>query len=127
MTHGDFHDSQLLIDDAGAITGIVDLDGVAPGHRLDDLATMLGRIWTSGRTTTPGNARFDRYGQELFASFARHCDPSDLCRRIAGVVFGRATGPFRVQHPDWQATALTRIELAEPWLTAAEAGTPPAS
>ena len=125
-THGDLHDSQLLIDDDGAIVGVVDLDGVAPGHQLDDMATMLGRVWTSGRTATRGQLRFASYAEELFASFAPRCDPSELCRRVAGVVFGRATGPFRVQQRNWEAKALERIELAERWLAAADAGTLPA-
>lgn len=124
-THGDFHDSQLLVDDDGAIAGLVDLDGVGPGERLDDLATMVGRAWTAGRTAARGREHFARYGDELFACFAARCDPPELCRRVAGIVFGRATGPFRAQQRDWQERALERIELAELWLTAAASGTAP--
>ncbi|MDP2710708.1 MAG: hypothetical protein Q8O56_05780 [Solirubrobacteraceae bacterium] len=126
-THGDFHDAQIIVDDAGRVAGLVDLDGVAPGQRIDDLATIVGRVWTAGRTATRGAERFARYGDELFASFAAICDPGELCRRVAGVVFGRATGPFRAQHRDWEARVLERIELAELWLAQAKAGIAPAT
>jgi hypothetical protein len=124
-THNDFYDSQLLVDANGAVIGLLDVDGVGPGQRIDDLASMLGRVWTSGQTGSRGRERFELYAEDLFESFSAVSDPRELSRRTAGVVFGRATGPFRAQQRDWPAKALQRIELAERWLESAAAGRPP--
>lgn len=124
--HNDLHPSQLLVDDSGAIAGVLDVDGVGPGRRTDDLASMLGRVWTSGATAGRGRERFAAYAEQLHERFAAVVDPRELCRRTAGVVLGRATGPFRVQQRDWQREALRRLELAERWLESAPTGEPPA-
>jgi aminoglycoside phosphotransferase len=113
VVHADFYDSQLLVDDRGAITGLLDLDGVGWGDPADDLASMLGRIWTSGQTAGRGRDRFARYAGELLDGFSRRVDRRDLCLRVAGIVFGRATGPFRMQADGWRDKALERIEMAE--------------
>jgi hypothetical protein len=122
IVHADFYDSQVLVDDGGAITGLLDLDGVGWGNPADDLASMLGRVWTSGQTAGRGRDRFAAYAGELLEGFSRRVDRRDLCMRAAAIVFGRATGPFRSQSPDWRAKALERIDLAERCLEHARRG-----
>jgi hypothetical protein len=34
---------------------------------------------------------------------------------VAAVLLGLATGPFRVQQPDWPARTAARLTLAERW------------
>jgi hypothetical protein len=126
VIHGDFYDSQVLVDESGSITGLLDLDGVGWGNLADDLASMLGRVWTSGQTGGRGRERFAAYAGELLESFSRRVDRRDLCLRVAAIVFGRATGPFRSQADDWQRKALERIELAESCLEHARRGELPA-
>jgi len=126
IVHGDFYDSQVLVDEAGSITGLLDLDGVGRGHLADDLASMLGRVWTSGQTAGRGRGRFAAYAGELLEGFSRRVDRGDLCLRVAAIVFGRATGPFRSQSDDWRRKALERIELAETCLEHARRGELPA-
>lgn len=41
-THGDFHPGNLLVDDDGHVTGLLDLQLLGPGQRADDLACLLG-------------------------------------------------------------------------------------
>lgn len=47
-THGDLHDANLLldVDTAGesAVVGLLDVDTAGPGHRVDDLACLLGHL-----------------------------------------------------------------------------------
>jgi Phosphotransferase enzyme family len=126
IVHGDFYDSQVLVDEGGSITGLLDLDGVGWGYLADDLASMLGRVWTSGQTGGRGQERFAAYAGELLESFSSRVDRRDLCLRVAAIVFGRATGPFRVQSDDWRRKALERIELAETCLEHARRGELPA-
>lgn len=129
---------RLVFDPAaGRVEAVVDRPRVygkvlRPGRaepvrrrRGDDLASMLGRVWTAGRTASRGRGRAADYADHLFRRFAEAVDPRELCRRTAGVVFGRATGPFRTQQREWPAKAIERIRLAELWLAATPTGEPP--
>jgi hypothetical protein len=119
VVHGDYYDSQLLVDEGGAISGLLDLDGVGWGNPADDLAQMLGRVWTSGQTAGRGRERFTAYAGEMLEVFSSRVDRRDLCTRVAAIVFGRATGPFRAQSEGWREKALERLELAEACLDSA--------
>jgi hypothetical protein len=126
VVHGDFYDSQVIVNAAGAVTGLLDLDGVGWGDPTDDMASMLGRIWTSGQTEGKGRDRFRDYAGELLDTFSRRTERHDLCMRVAAIVFGRSTGPFRAQVSDWRDQALERIELAELCVERATRGELPA-
>lgn len=41
--HGDLYEAHLLFD-GGALTGLLDVDGVGPGHRIDDAACLLAHL-----------------------------------------------------------------------------------
>lgn len=113
--HGDFYEAQLLAR-GGAITGLLDLDTLGPGHRIDDWATMVGHLAVLGQSRMP-TAR--DYAREVLSLADRACDPVTLRARIAAVITGLATGPFRVQSPEWPAETNERIELAEAWARSA--------
>lgn len=43
VTHGDLYEAHVLVDPQTAvISGLLDVDSVGPGHRVDDLACLLG-------------------------------------------------------------------------------------
>jgi len=109
--HGDFHEAQLLLGDRG-VSGMLDLDDAGPGERADDLAMMVGRLW-SFAPSAPSSDRIEHYADELFESFSRTVDPRELYRRAVAVAFARATNPFRYQDPDWEAETLKVLEVAE--------------
>ena len=105
------------------MTGLLDLDGVGWGDPADDLASMLGRIWTSGQTAGRGRERFAAYAGELLEGFSHRVDRRDLCMRVAAIVFGRSTGPFRAQVARLaRPKAVERIELAERCVEHAQRG-----
>lgn len=116
--HGDFHASQLLID-GGHIVGLVDVDTAGIGQRADDLATILGQLATVG-SIAKNPAPIDEYRALLLDAFERHTDPASLRRRVAAVILGLATGPFRVQLADWPEATRRRLALAREWLDSAE-------
>jgi hypothetical protein len=111
--HGDFHEHQVMVDASG-ITGLLDLGAAGPGHRVDDLATIAGRLWARG--SYRGSEPLLRYANELIESFATMCDPTELHRRIAGVIFLDTNIPFRFQREGWRAEIVRRIALAERYL-----------
>lgn len=115
--HGDFHEAQILVDARGPI-GLLDVDTFGWGRPGDDAATMLGHL----HLLAPG-CRKPASAIDLARALNRHwdglLDPVDLRRKTGAVVLGLATGPFRVQSPDWPGQTLERITRAEDWAKSA--------
>ncbi|GIU88063.1 MAG: hypothetical protein KatS3mg009_2578 [Acidimicrobiia bacterium] len=97
--HGDFHEAQLLVSGT-AVTGLLDVDTVGTGRRVDDFATLLGHLSVLA-TTAPGYAAANGAATRLTAAFDALGDPALLRAATAAVVLGLATGPLRVLERDW--------------------------
>jgi aminoglycoside phosphotransferase (APT) family kinase protein len=119
--HGDLHEAQLVVDD-DTITGLLDIDDVGPGDPLDDVGTLVAHL--RFRALTSGERRIEDYAAAVRAAVGAGHDPADVDRRIAAVLVGLATGPFRIQQPDWAATTAQVLDLVEHHLDAAEFPTP---
>ncbi|WP_245534410.1 AAA family ATPase [Xylanimonas cellulosilytica] len=125
-THGDFYEAQLLLT-GGRLTGVLDVDSAGPGRRADDLACLVAHLETLSLMPGWDGPRLRRLAREYAAAFAadlarRGTDPAELNARIAGVLLSLATGPHRVQEPDWQAQTAARLSAADAWLTPARHG-----
>lgn len=116
--HGDLHENQVLLADGAAeITGIVDLDEVGPGRQIDDMAMLVGRLWSNGPIQPDHAADFERYGVELFEGFARRLgSASELHRRCGAVMVSRATNPFRHTSANWREETAAFLDVAERWM-----------
>ncbi|BCB73801.1 hypothetical protein GCM10022251_13750 [Phytohabitans flavus] len=116
--HGDLYEAQLLV--AGErVTGLLDIDTAGPGERLDDLACVLGHLYVLADLYPPRATAINRLGARYLGAFERVVDPADLRYRVAAVVLSLATGPHRVQEPDWPTATRRRLALAERWLASA--------
>jgi hypothetical protein len=111
--HGDFYESQLLVDD-GAVVGLLDVDTVGGGHRIDDWANLLAHLVLLEHIL-PAPATAGRYREELEAHALHRWAPEHLRPRVAAVLLGLATGPFRVQQAGWPEGTAARLTLAEEW------------
>jgi hypothetical protein len=111
--HGDFYESQLLVED-GAVVGLLDVDTVGRGHRIDDWANLLAHLALLARIL-PEPATAARYLREMQEHAQRRWPAAQLRPRVAAVLVGLATGPFRVQQADWPARTADRVALAEEW------------
>jgi len=78
--HGDFHEAQLLLDGNG-LTGLLDLDDVGTGERVDDLAMMLGRLYQLSKNWERDRDRISAYMTSLLRTWEQHVDPYELRRR----------------------------------------------
>jgi aminoglycoside phosphotransferase len=114
-SHGDFHEYQVLVD-SGRVSGLLDIDEVGPGQRLDDLAMMAARFWSFAPFERRGRERLEQYTFDLLRTFGEVVDPVELHRRVAAVLFARATSPFRNQERGWPREISRIIALAEDWL-----------
>lgn len=111
--HGDFYEAQLLVD-AGRVVGLLDVDAAGPGARLDDWATLLGHLaLLELLVAEPAPVAGYRARVERF--LAPRTAAGELRARVAGVLVGLATGPFRVQQAGWAAATEARVALAEHW------------
>jgi hypothetical protein len=116
--HGDFHEAQILMRGSDPV-GLIDVDAYGWGHPGDDPATMLGHLSVLVQSAADEN-RVLGLARDLIRIWDRKVDPVDLRRRTASVVLGLATGPFRVQAPDWPALTRRRVGLAVQWAQSAD-------
>jgi hypothetical protein len=112
--HGDFYDAQVLVENGRPIS-LIDVDTFGWGRPADDPAVMMGHL-TLLATSVEKPARVLTYAARLQELWESIHDPADLRRRIAAVILGQATGPFRVQHPEWPSKVAERIDVAQRWV-----------
>ena len=111
-THGDFHEGQLFVR-GGRLTGLIDVDTVGPGRRVDDLACLLAHLSTVQRMDPAQAAGLERLVRLWLPVLDARVDPSSLRLRAAGVVVSLATGPYRGQEPGWAASTTAMVATAE--------------
>lgn len=126
--HGDLYESQLMVSGGTKpiVCGVLDLDTVGVGYRVDDIANLCAHLSTlalrSAPTTDPPcpvgepAGPIGRYLAGIVSAAEADHDPVDLRARIAGRVVGMATGPFRVQAEGWPSATARRVALAHAWL-----------
>lgn len=103
-THGDFYESNLLVSGTG-ISGLLDLDSLGPGYRVDDLACLLGHL----AVVPVLGDEVGRYG----AAFALQHDPAALWGRSAAVAVSLIAGARTPGRAGWEAVAEARLRAAE--------------
>lgn len=124
-THGDFYETQLLLDGA-RVTGLLDVDTAGAGRRADDLACLLAHVGVLAQLEPVHRTTSHALGAQWLRAFERTVDPQELRARVAGVVLSLATGPNRVQQAGWQEATTARLDLAQAWLDSADrAGSSP--
>lgn len=116
--HGDFYEAQILVRD-GKVSGLLDIDTLGLGRPGDDPATMLGHL-ASWRGSSRHPERVSAYANQTLALWDTKHDPVDLRRRVAAVLIGLSTGPFRVQRLAWPTETVARLDLAERWVESAD-------
>ncbi|GAA4418073.1 hypothetical protein GCM10023169_07200 [Georgenia halophila] len=118
-THGDFYEANVLMDTRPgvvAVSTLLDVDAVGPGHRVDDLACLLGHV-----SVLPHLApQTYPYVPAVLEEWTRTCsglvDPVALHARCAGVVLSLVAGARRTDGGHWRADAEGRLARAEAWL-----------
>lgn len=119
--HGDFHPKQILTRH-GSIVGLLDVDGMGVGRRVDDLGTFLGHLLALEMSARDSN-RIGVFRNGLMAAADRVVEPRELRRVTAAKLVALATGPFRVQTVDWPTAVGQRLQRAVGWLSAADSPT----
>jgi Ser/Thr protein kinase RdoA (MazF antagonist) len=115
--HGDLHEAQITVLN-GRVAGLLDIDTAGLGERIDDWATLLGHLAVLREEAPPATRhRIQSYAARLMAVADQDvAEPTRLRKRVAAVIFGLASGPFRVQSSAWLDRTRSRLRLAEAWL-----------
>lgn len=92
-THGDFHPANLFLDAAAEHpSALIDADTVGPGHRVDDLATMLGHLFALPSFDAEGYAGVPDFAGRFHTACLPDTDPDDLHARTAAVLLSLLPG-----------------------------------
>jgi hypothetical protein len=123
-THGDLYEANLLVT-GPTITGLLDLDSVGPGHRVDDLACLLGHALVLPCLAPAVYPLVPAAVQRWLTAFDAVVDPAALRARVAAVVLSLVAGatgspgdPAPAARADAAAVdATARLGLARDWAT----------
>lgn len=112
--HGDFYEANVLMD-GQTVSGLLDLDSVGPGHRVDDLACLLGHLAMipalGGRNQERERAIWSTlkaWGSE----FSREVEARSLYARAAAVAVSLIAGARRPGMRSWNREAGARLDVA---------------
>lgn len=112
--HGDFYEANLLMD-GPAVSGLLDLDSVGPGHRVDDLACLLGHLAMipalGGRNFRQERIIWSTL-QAWGTEFSREVEAGSLYARAAAVAVSLIAGARRPGMRTWNREALARLDVA---------------
>ncbi|UNX54386.1 aminoglycoside phosphotransferase family protein [Georgenia sp. TF02-10] len=118
-THGDFYEANILMDStpgAVAVTALLDVDAVGPGHRVDDLACLLGHVSVLPHLAPATYPRVPVVLDRWTRTCETLVDPVALHGRAAGVVLSLVAGARRTDGGRWLGDAEGRLARAERWL-----------
>ncbi|WP_392508942.1 aminoglycoside phosphotransferase family protein [Naumannella halotolerans] len=111
-THGDFHEGQVHVS-GGRVVGLLDIDTIGPGRRADDLACMVAHLSTVQRMNTRQAERVQNLLATWVPVFDDRVDPVELRLRASAIAISLATGPYRVQEPNWHAETVGIVDAAD--------------
>jgi hypothetical protein len=112
-THGDFYESNIMVDDHGRLS-LIDLDAVGPGRRDDDLACLLAHVAVLPHLSPQHFGDLPPVLSAWTEEFEREVHPASLAGRTAAVVLSLVSGAEADQ-------ARHRLDLAETWTARAVA------
>ena len=111
--HGDLHPGQLLIDAAGELVGVLDVDGAGTGDPLDDIGRMIAHVMVTASAQRHAGSRRWWFAAQLVDAAANRVSDADLSTRIAASVLAHAAGPWRAQGNAWPSEVERLVSLAE--------------
>ena len=112
--HGDLHAGQLLIDAAGGIVGLLDLDDSGRGDVLDEHARLLAHLVAAAALAGPTHAAHRwSVASELADDLVARLGGHELAPRVAASLLGWATAPWRAQDASWPERVEALLAITE--------------
>lgn len=111
--HGDLHSGQLLVDAAGAVVGLLDLDAAGRGDVVDEAGRMLADVIARAVVTDGDAADHWGFAADLYERWSSDLGAEPLSVSTTASLLGQATGPWRSQDPDWPGMVDALLAAAE--------------
>ena len=110
VSHGDLHGANLLLDDDGAVRGVLDVDTLGPGRGVDDLACFVAHLAVLPAFAPAVYAGVPALVERTLDVLGAAVDPRELRARAAAVVVSLASGmrDARIAHA-WVRVADTLV------------------
>ena len=123
-THGDFHAGNIFMTDT-EISGLLDVDTLGPGQRVEDLACLLGHLAVLPSLAPGTYLEVPQTLARWQAVLEEHCDPLALRVHTAGVLLSLIASMPRAREGagDERTDALARLDAAERFLASASLDT----
>lgn len=115
-THGDYYEANILLADPWHVASILDVDAVGPGHRVDDLACLLGHVSVLPHLAPAIYPHVPAIVDLWWRHAAGMVDPRALAARAAAVTLSLVAGAKRPDGDGWRTDAVGRLDGAEAWL-----------
>jgi hypothetical protein len=111
--HGDLYEAQIFVDERHRL-GLIDLEDAGPGDPLLDAANFLSHLATLSVSDPRAQGRPLAYRALLRRAMldALGGSEAELAWRESLSMLLLATGPFRVQSPDWPRKVAARVDAA---------------
>lgn len=113
-THGDLSDSNVVVREGRAV-GLIDLDTVGPGHRVDDLACLLAHVDVLPDLAPAAYGHVRGLADDWADAFGAAADAASLAARTAAVTLSLVAGARTADE------RRARLSTAERWLDRARA------
>ncbi|WP_392399637.1 phosphotransferase [Actinotignum urinale] len=122
--HGDFYEANIFVRNGMSGTtyaGVIDVDSLGPGYRIDDWACLLGHMSVLPHLAPSAYPDLREDLATWVSILERRLPPAPLFARCAGVVLSLVAGAARQDGTTaWQTDAMGRISEAENWLHRAQ-------
>ncbi len=120
--HGDFYEANIYMHKSLAqVAGIIDVDSIGPGYRVDDLACLLGHMSVLPHLAPKAYPFVPQDLAQWRVACESMVDPVALNTRCAGVALSLIAGAKRMDGREWKRDAIGRLVTAEWWMERAEA------
>lgn len=117
-SHGDFYEANIFLSSPTQVSALLDVDAVGPGHRVDDLACLLGHASVLPCLAPKSYPNVpDTLAVWWDHLAAEEVDRTALAARAAAVTLSLVAGAKKTQGEGWRKDALGRLAQAEHWLT----------
>jgi len=115
-THGDYYEANIFLAGPLEVSAILDVDSVGPGHRVDDIACLLGHVSVLPHLAPAVYPHVPAIVEEWWRRGTELVDARSLAARCAAVALSLVAGARRPEGEAWRADALARADEAERWL-----------
>ncbi|HZK04327.1 MAG TPA: aminoglycoside phosphotransferase family protein [Actinomycetaceae bacterium] len=115
-THGDFYEANVFMTGPEQVSSILDVDSMGPGHRVDDVACLLGHVSVLPHLAPQVYPHVSATLELWWRRAQEDYDSRALAARAAAVTLSLVAGAKKPNGDDWRPDADGRLDEALAWI-----------